>query len=98
MRPTRDLSRDILKYSAHVQWYASYPVATPPNCPWRLGLRFFGFCGMVLYSTQRQPQPLTDAHRGMEFLYSLDHLHVAISRAKCVAVLVASIVITQTGG
>jgi superfamily I DNA and/or RNA helicase len=31
-----------------------------------------------------------DAPRGMEFLYSLNRLNVAISRAKCVAVLVAS--------
>jgi len=31
-----------------------------------------------------------DAPRGMEFLYSLNRLNVAISRAQCVAVLVAS--------
>src|SRR5882724_9807985 len=32
----------------------------------------------------------TDAPRGMEFLYSSNRLNVAISRARCVAVLVAS--------
>jgi uncharacterized protein len=31
-----------------------------------------------------------DAPRGMEFLYSLNRLNVAVSRARCVAVLVAS--------
>ena len=31
-----------------------------------------------------------DAPRGMEFLYSLNRFNVAISRARCVAVLVAS--------
>jgi superfamily I DNA and/or RNA helicase len=32
----------------------------------------------------------TDAPRGMEFLYSSNRLNVAISRARCIAVLVAS--------
>jgi uncharacterized protein len=31
-----------------------------------------------------------DAPRGMEFLYSLNRLNVAVSRAQCVAVIVAS--------
>ena len=31
-----------------------------------------------------------DAPRGMEFLYSLNRLNVAVSRARCVAVIVAS--------
>jgi superfamily I DNA and/or RNA helicase len=31
-----------------------------------------------------------DAPRGMEFLYSLDRLNVAVSRARCVSVIVAS--------
>jgi uncharacterized protein len=31
-----------------------------------------------------------DAPRGMEFLYSANRLNVAISRAKCMAILVAS--------
>jgi uncharacterized protein len=31
-----------------------------------------------------------DAPRGMEFLYSLNRLNVAVSRARCVAIIVAS--------
>jgi uncharacterized protein len=43
---------------------------------------------IVVYSmTTSTPE---DAPRGMEFLYSLNRLNVAISRARCVAVLVAS--------
>jgi len=43
---------------------------------------------VVIYSmTTSTPD---DAPRGMEFLYSLNRLNVAISRARCVAVVVAS--------
>ena len=43
---------------------------------------------IVFYSmTTSSPE---DAPRGMEFLYSLNRLNVAISRARCIAVLVAS--------
>jgi uncharacterized protein len=43
---------------------------------------------IVFYSmTTSSPE---DAPRGMEFLYSLNRFNVAISRARCVAVLVAS--------
>ena len=43
---------------------------------------------VVFYSmTTSAPE---DAPRGMEFLYSLNRLNVAISRAQCVAVIVAS--------
>jgi uncharacterized protein len=43
---------------------------------------------VVLYSmTTSTPE---DAPRGMEFLYSLNRLNVAVSRAQCVAVMVAS--------
>ena len=43
---------------------------------------------IVIYSmTTSTPE---DAPRGMEFLYSLNRLNVAISRAQCVAVIVAS--------
>jgi uncharacterized protein len=43
---------------------------------------------VVFYSmTTSTPE---DAPRGMEFLYSLNRLNVAISRARCVAVIVAS--------
>ena len=43
---------------------------------------------VVFYSmTTSTPE---DAPRGMEFLYSLNRLNVAVSRAQCVAVIVAS--------
>jgi uncharacterized protein len=38
-----------------------------------------------------------DAPRGMEFLYSANRLNVAISRAKCLAILVASPSIFEVG-
>ncbi|MDY6946019.1 MAG: TM0106 family RecB-like putative nuclease, partial [Pseudomonadota bacterium] len=43
---------------------------------------------VVIYSVTTSSH--TDAPRGMEFLYSLNRLNVAVSRAKCVCVLVAS--------
>ena len=43
---------------------------------------------LVLYSMATSTPE--DAPRGMEFLYSLNRLNVAISRARCVAVIVAS--------
>jgi superfamily I DNA and/or RNA helicase len=43
---------------------------------------------VVIYSmATSRPE---DAPRGMEFLYSLNRLNVATSRAKCLAILVAS--------
>jgi len=47
----------------------------------------------VIYSmTTSTPE---DAPRGMEFLYSLNRLNVAVSRAQCVAVIVASPALLQ---
>jgi uncharacterized protein len=43
---------------------------------------------IVIYSVTTSSH--TEAPRGMEFLYSLNRLNVAVSRAKCVCVLVAS--------
>ncbi|MCI0723644.1 MAG: Upf1 family helicase, partial [Acidobacteria bacterium] len=43
---------------------------------------------LVMYSMATSTPE--DAPRGMEFLYSLNRLNVAISRARCVAVIVAS--------
>jgi uncharacterized protein len=43
---------------------------------------------IAIYSTATSSH--ADAPRGMEFLYSLDRLNVATSRAKCVSVLVSS--------
>jgi uncharacterized protein len=48
---------------------------------------------VVIYSmTTSTPE---DAPRGMEFLYSLNRLNVAVSRAQCVAVIVASPALLQ---
>jgi superfamily I DNA and/or RNA helicase len=48
---------------------------------------------VVFYSmTTSTPE---DAPRGMEFLYSLNRLNVAVSRARCVAVIVASPALLQ---
>jgi uncharacterized protein len=43
---------------------------------------------IVIYSVTTSSH--ADAPRGMEFLYSLNRLNVAVSRAKCVCVLVAA--------
>lgn len=43
---------------------------------------------IVLYSVTTSSH--VDAPRGMEFLYSLNRLNVAVSRAKCVCVLIAA--------
>jgi uncharacterized protein len=48
---------------------------------------------IVLYSMATSAPE--DAPRGMEFLYSLNRLNVAVSRARCVAVIVASPVLFQ---
>jgi uncharacterized protein len=43
---------------------------------------------IVLYSMATSSPE--DAPRGMEFLYSMNRLNVAVSRARCVAVIVAN--------
>jgi len=43
---------------------------------------------LVIYSMTTSSH--ADAPRGMEFLYSLNRLNVAVSRAQCVCILVAS--------
>jgi uncharacterized protein len=48
---------------------------------------------IVIYSVTTSSH--ADAPRGMEFLYSLNRLNVAVSRAKCVCVLVASAAIFE---
>jgi superfamily I DNA and/or RNA helicase len=48
---------------------------------------------LVIYSmTTSTPE---DAPRGMEFLYSLNRLNVAVSRAKCVAAIIGSPALLQ---
>jgi len=51
--------------------------------------KFQGQEAAVVFYSMATSTP-EDAPRGMEFLYSLNRLNVAISRARCVAVIVAS--------
>ena len=51
--------------------------------------KFQGQEAPVIFYSMATSTP-TDAPRGMEFLYSSNRLNVAISRARCIAVLVAS--------
>jgi uncharacterized protein len=51
--------------------------------------KFQGQQAAVVFYSMATSTP-EDAPRGMEFLYSLNRLNVAISRARCVAVIVAS--------
>jgi predicted RecB family nuclease len=48
---------------------------------------------IVFYSTATSTPE--DAPKGMEFLYSLNRLNVAVSRARCIAVIVASPILFQ---
>jgi uncharacterized protein len=43
---------------------------------------------IAIYSTATSSR--ADAPRGMEFLYSLNRLNVATSRAKCISIMVGS--------
>jgi superfamily I DNA and/or RNA helicase len=51
--------------------------------------KFQGQEAPVVIYTMASSSP-EDAPRGMEFLYSLNRLNVATSRARCLAILVAS--------
>ena len=51
--------------------------------------KFQGQQAAIVFYSMATSTP-EDAPRGMEFLYSLNRLNVAISRARCVAVIVAS--------
>jgi len=56
--------------------------------------KFQGQQAAVVFYSMATSTP-EDAPRGMEFLYSLNRLNVAVSRARCVAVIVASPVLFQ---
>jgi uncharacterized protein len=60
-------------------------------CGSRVGTvdKFQGQQAAVVFYSMTTSTP-EDAPRGMEFLYSLNRLNVAVSRAQCVAVIVAS--------
>jgi predicted RecB family nuclease len=81
--------RDILivaPYNAQVWALAE---RLPPGA--RVGTvdKFQGQEAVIVFYSMATSTP-EDAPRGMEFLYSLNRLNVAVSRARCVAVIVAS--------
>jgi uncharacterized protein len=81
--------RDILivsPYNAHV---AALTDSLPTGS--RVGTvdKFQGQEAPIVFYSMATSTP-EDAPRGMEFLYSLNRLNVAVSRARCVAVIVAS--------
>jgi len=87
-RPVR-LDKEILvvaPYNAHV---AALKAALPEGA--RVGTvdKFQGQEAPIVIYSMASSTP-EDAPRGMEFLYSLNRLNVATSRARCVAAIVAS--------
>ena len=56
--------------------------------------KFQGQEAVIVFYSMATSTP-EDAPRGMEFLYSLNRLNVAVSRARCVAVIVASPALLQ---
>lgn len=81
--------KDILVVAAYNAQVALLRDALPDGA--RVGTvdKFQGQEGAVAIFSMATSTP-ADAPRGMEFLYSPNRLNVAISRAKCLAVLVAS--------
>ena len=77
----------VAPYNAHVSRLAERLAATGV----RVGTvdKFQGQEAPVVIYSMATSRP-EDAPRGMEFLYSLNRLNVATSRARCVAILVAS--------
>lgn len=57
--------------------------------PWAWANRFRGQEAAVVIYSMATSRP-EDAPRGMEFLYDLNRLNVATSRARCACILVAS--------
>jgi uncharacterized protein len=76
----------VTPYNAQVSALAQRPPAAA-----RVGTvdKFQGQQAPVVFYSMATSRP-EDAPRGMEFLYSLNRLNVAVSRAQCVAVIVAS--------
>ena len=83
--------RIVAPFNAQVNRIAEAMVRLKPDTTLQVGTvdKFQGqTCAVVIYSmATSRPE---DAPRGMEFLYSLNRLNVATSRARCAVVLVAS--------
>lgn len=84
--------RVVAPYNAQVNRLAAR--LDPRGVPVGTVDRFQGqTCAVVIYSmATSRPE---DAPRGMEFLYSLNRLNVATSRARCAAFIVASPALTE---
>jgi len=83
----------VVPYNAHV---AALKVALPEGA--RVGTvdKFQGQeAPVVIYSLASSTA--ADAPRGMEFLYSLNRLNVATSRARCLAIVVCSRGLLEVG-
>ena len=80
---------DVLVVAPYNAQVAALMERLPPRT--RVGTvdKFQGQEAPVVFYSMATSTP-EDAPRGMEFLYSLNRLNVAVSRAQCVAVLVAS--------
>jgi predicted RecB family nuclease len=76
----------VAPYNAHV-----FALAERLPAGARVGTvdKFQGQEAVIVFYSMATSTP-EDAPRGMEFLYSLNRLNVAVSRARCVAVIVAS--------
>jgi len=88
---TGDDIRVVAPFNAQVNRIAEAMVRLKPDATPQVGTvdKFQGqTCAVVIYSmATSRPE---DAPRGMEFLYSLNRLNVATSRARCAVFLVAS--------
>jgi len=81
--------RDILIVAPYNAQVLALAERLPPGA--RVGTvdKFQGQEAVIVFYSMATSTP-EDAPRGMEFLYSLNRLNVAVSRARCVAVIVAS--------
>ena len=85
-----DLSlKDILIVAPYNAQVSALRRKLPPSAKVGTVDKFQGQEAPIVFYSMTTSTP-EDAPRGMEFLYSLNRLNVAISRARCVAVLVAS--------
>ena len=82
-------AEDVLVVAPYNAQVAALMERLPPGT--RVGTvdKFQGQEAPVVFYSMATSTP-EDAPRGMEFLYSLNRLNVAVSRARCVAVLIAS--------
>jgi superfamily I DNA and/or RNA helicase len=80
---------DVLVVTPYNAQVSALALRLPIGC--RIGTvdKFQGQQAAVVFYSMTTSTP-EDAPRGMEFLYSLNRMNVAVSRAQCIAVIVAS--------